>query len=117
MRLFWLAFGLIALALGVVGIVTPLLPTVPFLLLAAFGFSRSSEQLHRWLLGHPVLGQPIADWQGSGAIRRRAKWLASGSMLAVLILSIAFGLHPLLVVVQAVVLCTVALFIWTRPEA
>ncbi|NCM96736.1 MAG: hypothetical protein AUK60_04650 [Rhodobacteraceae bacterium CG2_30_10_405] len=117
MQVFWLAFGLIALALGVVGIVTPLLPTVPFLLLAALGFSRSSERLHRWLLGHPVLGQPIADWQSSGAIRRRAKWLASGSMLGVLILSVAFGLRPGLVVVQAVALCVIALFIWTRPEA
>lgn len=115
--MFWLVFGLIALALAVVGIVTPLLPTVPFLLLAAFGFSRSSKRLHHWLLGHPVLGRPIADWQGRGVIRRRAKWLASGSMLGALILSVAFGLRPVLLVAQLVALCLVALFIWTRPEA
>lgn len=117
MRVFWLAFGLIAFGLGAVGVVTPLLPTVPFLLLAAFGFSRSSDRLHGWLLNHPLFGPPLADWHRRGAIRPRAKWLASASMLAVLMVSVAFGLRPLLLVVQAVVLCMVALFIWTRPAA
>jgi len=117
MQVLWRVFGLIALVLGVVGIVIPLLPTVPFLLLAAFGFARASDRLHGWLLGHPVLGPPIADWQGGGAIRRRAKWLASGSMLAVLMASAAFGPGPLLLAIQAAALGSVALFIWTRPEA
>jgi len=117
MRAFWLAFGLIAFGLGAVGVATPLLPTVPFLLLAAFGFSRSSDRLHGWLLNHPLFGPPVADWQRRGVIRPKVKWLASASMLAALMVSVAFRLRPGLVVVQAVALGVIALFIWTRPEA
>lgn len=117
MQWLWAAFGLLALGLGVIGIAVPLLPTVPFLLLAAFCFARSSERLHNWLLAHPVLGPPIEAWNRSGAIARRAKFVASGSMLLVFMASLLLGLRPLILVIQGAVLCCVALFIWTRPEA
>ena len=55
-RLVWLAVGLTALALGALGVVLPLLPTTPFVLLAAFAFARSSSRMHRWLHAHPVFG-------------------------------------------------------------
>ena len=76
----WLAGGLISLCLVFVGIALRLLPTVPFLLLATLCFARSSMQLHRWLLAHPQLGQPIRDLQDLGVIRRRANVLVSGSV-------------------------------------
>lgn len=117
MRLFWALCGFAALGLGVVGIFLPLLPTVPFLLLAAFCFARSSEHMHLWLTMHPVLGPPIRDWQASGAISLRAKRLATASMAVVLVLSFTLGVQPLIVAVQAVVLGCAALFIWTRPSA
>lgn len=113
----WGALGTLALALGAAGLVLPLVPTVPFLLLAAFCFARSSERLHSWLLTHPLFGPPIQDWQRSGAISRRGKWLATGSMALVLAVSFALGVQPKILAVQAVVLCLVALFIWTRPAA
>ena len=69
----YLAGGLVALGLGVIGIFVPLLPTVPFLLVAAWCFARSSLRLHRWLLGHPRLGPMIAPFQGGGGMPRRAK--------------------------------------------
>ena len=117
MRPVWAACGLVALALGMVGIVTPLLPTVPFLLLAAFCFARSSARLHAWLVTHPVFGPPIAAWQAHGAIGRRAKWLASGSILATFAISLALGLRPAILAVQAVTLAGVAVFIWSRPDS
>ncbi|NUB45353.1 YbaN family protein [Fertoebacter nigrum] len=117
MRLFWAFCGFAALALGLVGIFLPLLPTVPFLLLAAFCFARSSERMHLWLTTHPVLGPPIRDWQASGAISLRAKRLATASMAVVLVLSIVLGVRPLILSIQAVVLACAALFIWTRPSA
>ncbi|WP_102223930.1 YbaN family protein [Acidimangrovimonas sediminis] len=116
MRWLWAALGVVALALGALGIVLPLLPTVPFLLLAAFFFARSSERLHNWLITHPTLGPPIANWQRSGAISRRAKIAASVSILAAFSISVMLGLRPALLVIQAVVLIAVSLFIWTRPE-
>jgi len=53
MKMVWLIFGFTALILAIIGIILPLLPTVPFLLLAAFCFARSSEKIHKWLLNHP----------------------------------------------------------------
>lgn len=116
MRALWAAFGYLAVALGAVGIVTPFLPTVPFLLLAAFCFARSSERLHKWLVDHPTFGPPIRDWQRSGAIGRRAKWLASGSILAGFGVSVALGLGWKALLAQALVLGCTTLFIWTRPD-
>lgn len=117
MRGLWLAGGLTALGLGLIGVFLPLLPTVPFMLLAAFCFARSSQRLHDWLVMHPVFGPPIRDWQRSGAISLRAKQLSTVSMLAVLGLSAAMGLWPLVLGIQGAVLCCTALFIWSRPSA
>lgn len=98
------------------GAVLPLLPTVPFLLLAAFCFARSSVRLHRWLVGHPTFGPPIRDWEERGAIGRRAKWIATVSMAGSVIVALWLGLPGLSVAVQVVVLAAVGVFIWTRPE-
>lgn len=117
MRFLWVIFGLTALGLGVIGIVLPLLPTVPFLLLATFFFARSSERLHNWLITHPRFGPPIEDWNNRGAIRRPAKILASASILAAFALSVFLELRPMILMIQAATLCAVAIFIWTRPEA
>lgn len=117
MRFFWLLGGLISVALGAIGIFLPLLPTVPFLLLATFCFARSSERLHTWLITHKTLGPPILDWQEKGAISRRAKWTASLSIGAVFTLSLILGVKPLVLVIQALVLIAVSAFIWTRPNA
>ena len=116
MRLLWVVLGLGCVGLGLVGVVLPLLPTVPFMLLAAFCFARSSERLHGWLLSHRHFGPPIMDWQEQGAISPRAKRIATGSILLVLALSVIFGLAWAILLVQAVVLSLVLLFIWTRPN-
>lgn len=108
--------GLVALLLGLIGIPLPLLPTTPFLLLAAFCFSQSSERLHDWLMSHPRLSPPIKDWQRHGAISRKGKVLAAIAMLAALVGSIAFGAPAGAVIMQIVVLIGVSLFIFTRPS-
>ena len=115
-RAFWFTLGFAALILGAIGMFVPLLPTVPFLLLSAFGFARSSERLHHWLLSHPVLGSPISDWRERGAIGRKAKWLASVSIAAAFGISLLLGLAPWVLAVQAATLLAVATFIWTRPN-
>jgi len=116
MRFVWLTLGLISLALAVIGIILPLLPTVPFLLLAAFFFARSSERLHNWLLSHRTFGPFINDWNQSGAIRLKAKRLATLSVVAVLGVSILLKASVLVIIIQCVTLSFVMLFIWTRPS-
>lgn len=115
-RAFWMVVGFLALALGIVGVFLPLLPTVPFLLAAGFAFGKSSAQLHRWLLAHPRLGPPIHDWNERGAISHKAKLLASLSILVAFSLSWLMGFGARVLIIQAITLACVSLFIWTRPD-
>ncbi len=98
------------------GAFLPLLPTVPFLLLSAYCFSRSSERLHVWLVNHPVFGPAIADWRERGAISLKAKRLATASVAMVMALSLVFGLRTEIMLLQAAILGCVLIFIWTRPH-
>ena len=116
MQYIWAALGLICVGLGVIGIVLPILPTVPFMLLAAFFFARSSERLHNWLITHPTFGPPIVDWQSRGAINPRVKRIATVSIVVVFGISLALGLKVWLLVLQASILTLVMIFIWSRPN-
>lgn len=115
-RGFWLVFGFLSTACGIAGVILPLVPTTPFLLLAAYAFARSSPRLHCWLVTHPRLGPPIADWQAHGAINRRAKIAAIAVMAATWGLSAMAGVSAAILIVQAVVLSASATFILTRPD-
>lgn len=107
--------GLLALSVGTAGIVLPLLPTVPFMILAAFCFARSSPKLEARLLNHPKFGTHLVAWREKGAISRRGKWSATVAFGV----SIAIGFATLaspwsLVPAGVAVLCLS--WIWLKPE-
>ena len=116
MRLLWLALGWLSVGLGIAGAVLPILPTTPFMLLAAWCFARSSPRFHAWIVNHPTFGPPVRNWQGHGAISRRAKVLAAGSMLAVLGLSLVLGLKWQVIAIHTVAMLGAGTFVLTRPE-
>lgn len=115
LRPVWFGVGVGCVLLAGLGIVLPLLPTTPFLLLAAFCFARSSDRWHAWLLGHRVFGPIIDDWRRHGAIDRRAKIVSVVSMAGVFGVSLALGASTTVLVVQAVVLTASATFVLSRP--
>lgn len=115
-RLIWRVFGLVCVGLAIAGVVLPLVPTTPFLLLAAFAFARSSPRLHAWLLAHKRFGPLIRNWQAHGSIDRKSKLLAVAAMLMALVLSIAMGVSVMVIAIQIVVLSCAAFFILTRPD-
>lgn len=73
MRVFFIIVGTLSLILGVIGIFLPLLPTVPFILLAAACFSRGSKRMHDWLIRMPFAGKVIDDYEKGRGVPRRAK--------------------------------------------
>lgn len=73
MRYLWLGVGMTALALGTAGIVLPLLPTVPFYLLAAFCFAKSSERLHRWFAATELYQKYVVPFNDGNGMTRQAK--------------------------------------------
>ena len=114
-RIFWAIGGLVSLVLGIIGIALPLLPTTPFLLLAAFCFTRGSERMNNWLLNHPTLGPPIVDWRDYGAISKKSKIWALVVIAATPMVTYFSGAPLWAIGVQSLVLVLVCLFIYSRP--
>jgi uncharacterized protein len=108
-----LAYACLALALA--GVALPGLPTVPFLLLAAWAASRGSTRLHRWLYEHPRFGRTLTDWEQQGAVSRRSKVLAVGLLAASWLIMVWRLSNPWLLLAMAVVFTGVGAFVTTRP--
>lgn len=115
-RLVWNIAGGIALALGMIGVVLPVLPTTPFVLLAAFCFSNGSPRMRRWLVNHAIFGPLIANWEAYGAIPRPVKRLSCCVMAAVFLISVVSGVGTTVLVIQAVCLGGAATYVLTRPD-
>lgn len=116
-RIIYLIIGWIAVACALVGTILPIVPTVPFLLVAAWAFGQSSEELRQKLLSHPVFGPDIRRWQERGAIRRPAKILAVVAMAGSVVITAALDAPVYALVLQAAVLTMVSVFIVSRPES
>jgi uncharacterized membrane protein YbaN (DUF454 family) len=115
-RQFWLIGGLSALALGTIGVILPLLPTVPFMILAAFCFARSSPALEARLMGHPAFGHHLVAWREKGVVSRRAKWSATTAFgVSIAIGLVALALPWSLIPLGVAIVCLG--WIWRKPEA
>jgi len=79
-RWIWLTLGSISLGIGAIGILLPLLPSTPFVLLAAYCFSHGSERYEQWMLTHPRLGPMVREWRDHRAVPLRAKQFAWAMM-------------------------------------
>ncbi len=115
-RYAFLIVGWVAVALGVLGILLPVLPTTPFMILAAFCFARGAPRARAWLVEHAHFGPHIRNWEETGAISRGAKRASVAAMAAVFLVSVILGAPVWVLAAQAVCMGGAALFILTRPD-
>jgi uncharacterized protein len=117
LRLFYLGLAWLCVGLGIVGIILPLLPTTPFLLVAVWAFSKSSPELAEKLRNHPKAGPYIRGWQDHGVIPPVGKFLAVTMMLSAGLYLTFFGPLPGWGVLGiCTVLLVTSLYILTRPS-
>lgn len=114
-RPLYLAGGFIALGLGAIGVALPIMPTVPFLLLAAFCFARSHPEWAQRLYDHPTYGPGLRDWRDRRAISRKAK-LSAVTAMAVGAVFTGFTVGFPWAWVSLVILTIAGSWIWTRAE-
>lgn len=115
--LLWRVLAMVFIVLAVLGAFLPLLPTVPFLIAAAWAGGRGWPALERWLLDHPRYGVHIRRWRESGAVPRRAKLAAIGMMAASSIVLLFFiDAHVAVKLAAPLLMAAVAVWLWTRPE-
>ena len=114
-RHLYLGLGIASFVLAMIGIVLPIMPTAPFLLVSAFCFARSNPAWEQALLDHPHYGPPLRQWRERKAISRKAK------VSAVLAMSAGVGFTWLTVgwpwvLISVAVLVIAGSWIWTRAE-
>ncbi|WP_174800573.1 YbaN family protein [Martelella limonii] len=116
-RRFLIAIGWLMVGLAIIGLALPVMPTVPFLIVAAAAFARSSPELEARLMEHPHFGPHLTRWRREGAISLPAKILAVAamgcSMVSVLLFAAAW---PWIQLGVGLVLACCAIFVITRPS-
>jgi uncharacterized protein len=115
-RALWMGLGLGAVALGIIGAFLPILPTVPFLILAAFAFSRSNPAWEAKLMNHPIYGPPLRAWRERGIISRTGKLAASGAFAVSILMGFIFLKLPWSLIPPLVAVLCLS-WIWSRPSA
>ncbi|MFA7305383.1 MAG: YbaN family protein [Hyphomicrobium sp.] len=117
MRILFASAGLFFVTLGVAGAFLPVLPTTPFIILAAACFARSSPRLEAWLLSHRVFGPMLRDWRERGAIPRRAKTVAViGCALGYVLFWVGTQPSAMPAMAVAVLMLTGLAYVFSRPS-
>jgi uncharacterized membrane protein YbaN (DUF454 family) len=87
----YLVLGFISLILGFFGLILPVLPTTPFIILAAFLFNKSSPKVHSWLTSIPIMGSVIIEWEKEKIVRVKTKVIALTMLWSLMLWTLIFG--------------------------
>ena len=115
-RVLLLALACLCVALGVVGVFVPGLPTTVFILIAGWAAARSSPRLSAWLESHPLFGAMLRNWREGGYVSRRAKWTATVTMALCAVILFLGASRPWLAEAVTVLMAGVLVWLWNRPE-
>ena len=115
LRPLFFILGWISVVLGAIGAILPIMPTTPFLILAAFLFSKSSPRFHKWLLDLPKFGPIIREWEETKTIRKEVKVTAIVVLSISMMVTITFvPVKPIVKGVMVFFWISVSIYLWTR---
>lgn len=116
-KVLWTTVGLLSLGMAYVGVVTPGIPYSPFVVFAAYCFSKGSERMHKWIYNHKLFGPFLTNWSEKRVFPQKMKYL----MIAMMSLSLTLmmlGTVPLRgVVYTGIFMLLVAIWAWRYPSS
>lgn len=111
------SLGWLFFAIGLLGAFLPVLPTTPFMLLALWMFSKSSQRFHDWLYFHPFFGPPLQQWQQYRVIPRAAKIMSVSMISASFVVMILYSTMPWwTLVLTGLLMAYGAWFVLSKPS-
>lgn len=114
-KLFWNILGFISLGLAYIGVITPGVPYSPFIVFAAYCFSKGSERMHRWIYNHKLFGPFLTNWGEKRVFPTKMRYLMLGMMSLSLVLMITGGVKLIGIISTAVFMALVAVWAWRYP--
>lgn len=115
-KLFWTCLGFISLGMAYIGLITPGVPYSPFIVFAAYCFSKGSERMHRWIYNHKIFGPFLTNWNTKRVFPQKARYLMLIMMSISLIIMVVTGVKPIGIVSTAVFMALVVMWAWRYPN-
>ena len=115
-KLFWNVLGFISLGLAYIGVVTPGIPYSPFVVFAAYCFSKGSERMHKWIYNHKLFGPFLTNWNEKRVFPQKMKYFMLAMMTTSLII-MSFTVPVKGVVYTGIFMLLVAVWAWRYPSS
>jgi uncharacterized membrane protein YbaN (DUF454 family) len=116
-KVLWTTLGLVSLGCAYIGVVTPGIPYSPFVVFAAYCFSKGSERLHKWIYSHPLFGPFLTNWSEKRVFPLKMKFFMLGMMSLSLCIMFFTGVKPIGVISTAIFMACVAVYAWRYPSS
>ena len=116
-KIFWNILGFLSLGMAYIGVITPGIPYSPFVVFAAYCFSKGSERMHRWIYNHKIFGPFLTNWNTKRVFPQKMKYFMIGMMTLSLVLMTISGVKPIGVISTAVFMAFVAIWAWRYPSS
>jgi len=114
-KIFWNCLGFLSLGMAYVGVITPGIPYSPFVVFAAYCFSKGSERMHRWIYNHKIFGPFLTNWNTKRVFPTKMKYFMLIMMSSSLIIMFFTGVPTLGIIYTAVFRAVVAIWAWRFP--
>ena len=115
-KLFWNILGFLSLGMAYIGVITPGIPYSPFVVFAAYCFSKGSERMHRWIYNHKIFGPFLTNWNEKRVFPQPMRYMMLGMMSLSLILMWTGGVKPVGIISTAVFMAFVVIWAWRYPN-